>query len=84
MCSGSLNRGSARGAWPDRDGANQFKRDSVTMYDAILPYDTSDWCFALNASNFTDGIFVDRCSSTSNCFYGSRRLVTRKFCSPRP
>ena len=65
------------------DGANQFKSDSVTMYDAILHYDTKNWRIAVNASNFTDKIFVDRCSSTSNCFYGTRRLVTgsvtRKF-----
>ena len=65
------------------DGANQFKSDAVTMYDAILHYDTANWRFALNASNFTDEIFVDRCSSTANCFYGTRRLVTgsvtRKF-----
>ena len=65
------------------DGANQFESDTVTMYDAILHYDTEKWRIAVNASNFTDEIFVDRCSSTSNCFYGTRRLVTgsvtRKF-----
>jgi iron complex outermembrane receptor protein len=65
------------------DGANQFKSDDVTVYDAILHYDTANWRVAVNASNFTDEIFVDRCSSTSNCFYGTRRLVTgsvtRKF-----
>jgi len=65
------------------DPDNQFKSDAVTMYDAILHYDTANWRLALNASNFTDEIFVDRCSSTSNCFYGTRRLVTgsvtRKF-----
>ncbi|MGH8204565.1 MAG: TonB-dependent siderophore receptor, partial [Steroidobacteraceae bacterium] len=65
------------------DNANQFQSDSVTMYDAILHYDTQNWRIALNASNFTDEIFVDRCSSVSNCFYGTRRLVTgsvtRKF-----
>ena len=65
------------------DGANQFKSDDVTMYDAILHYDTANWRIAVNASNFTDEIFVDRCSSVSNCFYGTRRLVTgsvtRKF-----
>ena len=65
------------------DGANQFQSDSVTMYDAILHYDTANWRIAVNASNFTDEIFVDRCSSVSNCFYGTRRLVTgsvtRKF-----
>ncbi|MGQ0430277.1 MAG: TonB-dependent siderophore receptor [Gammaproteobacteria bacterium] len=65
------------------DGANLWKSDSVTMYDAILHYDTQNWRVALNASNFTDEIFVDRCDSPSNCFYGTRRLitasVTRKF-----
>jgi iron complex outermembrane receptor protein len=65
------------------DGANQFKSDDVTMYDAILHYDTANWRLAVNASNFTDEIFVDRCSSVANCFYGTRRLVTgsvtRKF-----
>src|SRR5688572_21963741 len=65
------------------DGANQFQSDDVTMYDAILHYDTPNWRIAVNASNFTDEIFVDRCSSISNCFYGTRRLVTgsvtRKF-----
>jgi iron complex outermembrane recepter protein len=65
------------------DNANTFESDDVTMYDAILHYDTEKWRFAVNASNFTDEIFVDRCSSTANCFYGTRRLVTgsvtRKF-----
>lgn len=65
------------------DSANLWKSSSVTLYDAILHYDTRNWRFALNASNFTDEIFVDRCDSTSNCFYGTRRLVTgsvtRKF-----
>jgi iron complex outermembrane receptor protein len=65
------------------DAANQWQSDDVTVYDAILHYDTANWRIAVNASNFTDEIFVDRCSSTSNCFYGTRRLVTgsvtRKF-----
>jgi iron complex outermembrane receptor protein len=65
------------------DAANQWQSDSVTVYDAILHYDTQSWRVAVNASNFTDEIYVDRCSSTSNCFYGTRRLitgsVTRKF-----
>ncbi|MGH8242962.1 MAG: TonB-dependent siderophore receptor, partial [Steroidobacteraceae bacterium] len=65
------------------DAANQFQSDDVTVYDAILHYDTANWRIAVNASNFTDEIFVDRCSSLSNCFYGTRRLVTgsvtRKF-----
>jgi iron complex outermembrane receptor protein len=65
------------------DGANLWQSDDVTLYDAILHYDRSNWRFAVNASNFTDEIFVDRCSSAADCFYGTRRLVTgsvtRKF-----
>jgi iron complex outermembrane receptor protein len=65
------------------DGANQFESDSVTLYDAILHNDTPYGRVAVNASNDTDDIVEDRCSSTSNCFYGTRRLitgsVTRKF-----
>lgn len=65
------------------DALNDWPSDAVTVWDAILHYDTEDWRFSVNASNFTDKIFVDRCSSTSNCFYGTRRLITasvsRKF-----
>lgn len=58
------------------DDLNTFKSDAVTMYDAIVHYDSEKWRFALNASNFTDKIFVDRCSDLTSCYYGTRRLVT--------
>lgn len=58
------------------DDLNQFKSDAVTMYDAIVHYDSANWRVSLNASNFTDKIYVDRCSDYTSCFYGTRRLVT--------
>lgn len=65
------------------DTLNDWPSDSVTVWDAIVHYDTENWRLAINANNFTDKTYVDRCSSTSNCFYGTRRLVTgsitRKF-----
>lgn len=65
------------------DAANTWPSESITVWDAILHYDTRNWRVAVNANNFTDETYVDRCSSTSNCFYGTRRLVTasitRKF-----
>jgi iron complex outermembrane recepter protein len=61
------------------DALNNWPSDPVTVFDAILHYDTRKWRFTVNASNLTDKIFVDRCSSTSNCFYGTRRLVTTSF-----
>jgi iron complex outermembrane receptor protein len=75
---GARHRGSQFG-----DDFNTFESDSVTLYDAIVHYDSENWRVALNASNFTDEVFVDHCSSFANCFYGTRRAViaslTRKF-----
>ena len=65
------------------DTLNNWKSDDVTVWDAIIRYDTKDWRVSLNASNFTDKQFVDRCSHAGSCFYGTRRLITagvlRKF-----
>jgi iron complex outermembrane receptor protein len=58
------------------DGANAFRNESVTLYDAILHYDTRVWRLTVNASNLTDKTFVARCSSFVDCFYGAKRLVT--------
>ncbi|WP_411818597.1 TonB-dependent siderophore receptor [Hyphococcus sp. DH-69] len=58
------------------DVANTFESEAITLFDAIVHYDVNDWRFSVNASNFTDKKFIDRCSSTANCFYGSRRLIT--------
>lgn len=62
---------------------NTFQSSSLTLLDAIVHYDTASWRVALNASNLADKIFVDRCSSMANCFYGTRRQITasltRKF-----
>jgi iron complex outermembrane recepter protein len=58
------------------DPANDWKNDSVTLLDATLHYNFDDWRLALNANNLTDKIYVARCSSAADCFYGTRRVVT--------
>jgi iron complex outermembrane recepter protein len=58
------------------DPANQWRSGSVTLFDATLHYNLDAWRFALNANNLTDEIYVARCSSAADCFYGTRRVVT--------
>jgi iron complex outermembrane receptor protein len=65
------------------DAANLWETPSVTLYDAVMHFDTLDWRFAVSASNLFDEEYVARCSSAVDCFYGTTRSViasvTRKF-----
>lgn len=65
------------------DEANLWRVGSVTLFDAIIHYDTAGWRLAINANNLFDKEYVQRCSSATNCFYGTKRQVvgsiTRKF-----
>src|SRR5437764_1373880 len=58
------------------DPANTLESSSETLMDALAHYTWMHWDVALNASNLTDKIYVQRCSSLTQCFYGNRRLVT--------
>lgn len=57
------------------DGANTLKSESETVFDAIAHYDYMHWRFALNASNLSDKVYVQRCTDLSTCFYSQRRQV---------
>jgi iron complex outermembrane receptor protein len=65
------------------DPANQFRNPSVVLWDAILHYDFHPWRLQLNASNLFDKTYISRCTSISQCFYGTGRTLdltlTRKF-----
>ena len=60
-----------------------FINPEVTLWDASVHYDVSDWRLAVTASNLFDEEYVARCYSASNCFFGTRRIVaasaTRRF-----
>jgi len=58
------------------DAANQFLNPAVTLFDAIIHYDIHGYRVALNANNLTDKIYVARCSSAAECFYGERRNLS--------
>lgn len=59
------------------DAANEWRTPSVTLFDAVLHYNTrSGWSLALNGSNIFDKEYLSRCSTEAQCFYGLRRNVT--------
>lgn len=53
-----------------------FINPAVTLFDGSIHYDTAGWRFAITASNLFDKEYVARCYSVSNCFFGTRRVVT--------
>ncbi|WP_417449760.1 TonB-dependent siderophore receptor [Kordiimonas sp.] len=60
-----------------------YTNPAVTIFDASLHYDLEDWRLSVTASNLFDKEYVARCYSATNCFFGTRRVVTasiaRKF-----
>lgn len=65
------------------DGANQWRTPSYTLWDAVVHYDFDDWRVQATASNLFDETYLSRCTSSVQCFYGSRGLyavsLTRRF-----
>jgi len=64
------------------DEANSFTVPSVTLADLALRYqlgalrdDLTGAEVTLNVSNLFDKEYVASCSSTTNCFFGNRRVV---------
>lgn len=50
-----------------------LQSQGVTLVDALVHYNWHEWLFKVNASNLTDKVYVQRCSSMSQCFFASRR-----------
>lgn len=49
---------------------------SVTLFDAMLAYDSGPWRYALNINNIADKTYEVTCLKRGDCFYGQRRTVT--------
>lgn len=57
-----------------RDG-NAPVTPAVTLYDAMLGFDSGSWRYALNVHNLTDETYVSTCLSRGDCWHGARRTV---------
>jgi iron complex outermembrane receptor protein len=64
--------GSARATATDDRNNNIFADESLTLWDAILHYDTKSWRMAING---TTSRTRAQCTTTANCFYGEKRVV---------
>lgn len=53
-----------------------YVNPAATLFDGSLHYDRANWRVALTASNLFDKDYVARCYSNTNCFFGTRRVVT--------
>ncbi len=48
---------------------------SVTLFDAMLGYETGPWRYALNVQNIEDEKYVATCLGRGDCWFGARRTV---------
>lgn len=58
-----------------RDGGGP-EVPSLSLFDALLAYDTPRWRLALNGTNLSDKTYVSTCLRRGDCWYGARRTVT--------
>ena len=47
--------------------------DAVTLFDALLAWESPKWRVALNVANLTDETYVSTCLDRGDCWYGARR-----------
>ena len=48
---------------------------ALTLFDAMLAWETGPWRLALNANNLTDKTYVATCLRRGDCWWGARRNV---------
>lgn len=58
------------------DGFDVVDTPAVTLFDAMLAYDTPDWRWSLNASNLEDERYLTTCLGRGDCFVGQSRTIT--------
>lgn len=57
------------------DDGGSLHLPAVTLFDALLAYNWTDWRFAVNATNVEDETYVASCLQRGDCFYGNRGTV---------
>lgn len=57
-------------------GEDYWEAPGVTLFDAMIAYDTDHWRWALNGSNLEDEVHIAGCDPRGDCFYGQRLNVT--------
>lgn len=58
------------------DETDTVRVPAVTLFDALLAWESGHWRAAVNAANLEDEVVVSVCLSRGDCFYGPRRHIT--------
>jgi iron complex outermembrane receptor protein len=48
---------------------------SLTLFDAMLAWESPRWRYALNVANLGDKVYTSTCLSRGDCWYGARRTA---------
>ena len=57
------------------DESNTVEVPSVTLYDAMVAWESRHWRIAVNGTNLEDESVLTVCLERGDCFYGARRSV---------
>jgi iron complex outermembrane receptor protein len=59
------------------DGVDTVETPAVTLFDAMIAYETPEWRWSINASNLEDERYMSTCLGygRGDCFEGARRTI---------
>lgn len=61
------------------DSSNTVEVPSVTLFDAMIAYETEDWRWQLTGRNLEDKEYVSTCLYRGDCWLGTARTITTGF-----
>jgi iron complex outermembrane receptor protein len=63
--------------WTEKSNANTvvYEVPSVTLFDAMIAYETDDWRWQLTGRNLEDKYYVSTCLNRGDCWLGTARTI---------
>lgn len=58
------------------DETNTIEVPDVTLFDAMIAYETEQWRWQINAKNLEDKLYYSTCLARGDCFIGQARTIT--------
>lgn len=64
--------------WTEKSNASTVVHEipSVTLYDAMIAYETENWRWQLTGRNLEDKYYVSTCLARGDCWLGTARTIT--------
>ncbi len=58
------------------DSSNTIETPDVTLFDAMLAYETETWRWSINGKNLEDKEYLTTCLNRGDCWFGNARTIT--------